>query len=419
MGWVHHVSGVLVAGVDGGELEEWSLSWPPAGAVAVAGSLYDQPGGVGGFHYGPAFQAVRAVWRRDQELFVEVGLDADLIGEAAGFGLHPALLNAAWHVAPDLWGDQSASGGLPVSFAWGGVSLHARGVSALRVAMGSTDGGALWLRAVDEFGAPVVSVESLQFRRVDAVALGRVGARRLDWLHRVDWVGVPSPRGGTVSRVAILDRGGPVQWGGVWEGVQCYSDVGGLIAVVGAGGSAPEVVLTAVPIAAAGVGGVRGGLYDTLELIQAWLGEPVLVGSRLVVVTQAAVAAAQGEAPDLAGAVVDGLLRSAASEHPGRFMLLDVDGSAASWAAVPAAVAQRGESRLAVRDGVVLAPRLVQVSEQVGDPVAGSVFDPAAAVLITGGYWGVGDGAGPAFGGPVWGGACGVGESGWCGGGRG
>ncbi|WP_459758653.1 polyketide synthase dehydratase domain-containing protein, partial [Mycobacterium riyadhense] len=129
-----------MAGVDGGELEEWSSVWPPPGAVAVAGSLYDQPGGVGGFHYGPAFQGVRAVWRRDQELFVEVGLDADLIGEAAGFGVHPALLNAAWHVAPDLWGDQSASGGLPVSFAWGGVSLHARGVSALRVAIGSVEG---------------------------------------------------------------------------------------------------------------------------------------------------------------------------------------------------------------------------------------------------------------------------------------
>ncbi len=383
VGWVHHVSGVLVAGVDGGELEEWSSVWPPPGAVAVAGSLYDQPGGVGGFHYGPAFQAVRAVWRRGEELFVEVGLDADLIGEAAGFGVHPALLNAAWHVAPDLWGDQSASGGLPVSFAWGGVSLR-RGVfrrcgwRSVRLRAGGCGYGR-WMR----FGAPVVSVESVQFRRVDAVALGRVGARRLDWLHEVDWVAVQSPPEGVVPGVAVLDRGGPMELAG--EGVRCYPDLGALIAVVGAGGSAPEVVLTAVPIAAAGVGEVRGGLYDTLELIQAWLGEPVLGGSRLVVVTQAAVAAVEGEVPDLAGALVEGLLRSAASEHPGRFMLLDLDGSAASWAAVPAAVAQRGEPRLAVRDGVVLAPRLVQVSEQVGDPVAGSVFDPAAAVLITGG----------------------------------
>ncbi|WP_264079413.1 polyketide synthase dehydratase domain-containing protein, partial [Mycobacterium szulgai] len=86
VGWVHHVSGVLVAGVEVGGFEGWSLSWPPAGAVAVAAdSFYDQPGGVGGVDYGPAFQGVREVWRRDQELFVEVGLDAALIGEAGGF----------------------------------------------------------------------------------------------------------------------------------------------------------------------------------------------------------------------------------------------------------------------------------------------------------------------------------------------
>ncbi|MCV7146875.1 hypothetical protein, partial [Mycobacterium riyadhense] len=99
---------------------------------------------------------------------------------------------------------------------------------------------------------------------MDAVALGRVGARRLDWLHEVDWVAVQSPPEGVVPGVAVLDRGGPMELAG--EGVRCYPDLGALIAVVGAGGSAPEVVLTAVPIAAAGVGEVRGGLYDTLEL---------------------------------------------------------------------------------------------------------------------------------------------------------
>ncbi|ORA07634.1 type I modular polyketide synthase, partial [Mycobacterium angelicum] len=171
----------------------------------------------------------------------------------------------------------------------------------------------------------------------------------------------------------------------VWEGVQRYRDVGALAAAVGAGGSPPEVVVTDGPVTAAGVGEVRGGLYDTLGLIQAWLGEPVLAGSRLVVVTRAAVAVAEGEVPDLVGAVVEGLLRSAASEHPGRFMLLDVDGSEASWAVVPAVVAQGGEPRLAVREGVVLAPRLVQVTERIDVPVAGSVFDPAGTVLITGG----------------------------------
>ncbi|MCV7076867.1 SpnB-like Rossmann fold domain-containing protein, partial [Mycobacterium szulgai] len=203
-----------------------------------------------------------------------------------------------------------------------------------------------------------------------AVQLGRVGARRLDWLHELDWVAVQSPTDGVVPGVAVLDRGGP-QLGGVGEGVECYADLRGLIAAVGEGGRVPEVVLTSVPIAAAGVGEVREGLYDVLELVQAWLGEPVLVGSRLVLVTRGAVAAAQGEVPDLAGAVVEGLVRSAASEHPGRFMVLDVDEGAVSWPVVVAALAHGGESRLAVRGGVVLAPRLVQVSEQVGEVVGG------------------------------------------------
>ncbi|WP_342746515.1 SpnB-like Rossmann fold domain-containing protein, partial [Mycobacterium angelicum] len=348
----------------------------------MAGSVYDQLGGGGGFHYGPAFQRVRAVWRRGEELFAEVALDADHVGEAAGFGLHPALLNAAWHAAPDLLGEQRL-GGFPVSFAWGGVSLVARGAAALRVAIGSAEGGGLRLRAVDELGVPVLSVESVQFRRVDAVQLGRVGARRLDWLHRVEWVAVQCPPEGVVSGVAVVDRGGPVELAG--EGVECYADLEGLVAAVGAGGRVPEVVLASVPMAAAGVGGVRGGLYDVLGLVQGWLGEPVLVGSRLVVVTRGAVAVGEGEVPDLAGAVVEGLVRSAASEHPGRFMVLDLDDSAASWAAVPAALAQRDESRLAVRDGVVWVPRLVAVSEQVGELVGGSVFDPGATVLITGG----------------------------------
>jgi NADPH:quinone reductase-like Zn-dependent oxidoreductase/acyl carrier protein len=50
-----------------------------------------------------------------------------------------------------------------------------------------------------------------------------------------------------------------------------------------------------------------------------------------------------------------GLVRSAQSEHPGRFLLVDVDGADPDWAALAAA----DEPQLAVRDGRVLAPRLV------------------------------------------------------------
>ncbi|NLT07729.1 MAG: KR domain-containing protein, partial [Solirubrobacterales bacterium] len=78
--------------------------------------------------------------------------------------------------------------------------------------------------------------------------------------------------------------------------------------------------------------------------------------ARLAIVTQGAVAAGERESPDPAAAAVWGLVRAAAREHPGRFALVDVDRSAASEAALPAALAT-GAPEIAVRDGRLLAPR--------------------------------------------------------------
>ncbi len=102
---------------------------------------------------------------------------------------------------------------------------------------------------------------------------------------------------------------------------------------------------------------------DALALVRQWLGEPRLERSRLVLHTRGAVGAAPGEAPcDLAQASLWGLVRSAQSEHPGRFTLLDTDDAAASLAAVPAAVAS-GEPQLALRDGAPLVPRLARARD--------------------------------------------------------
>ena len=54
------------------------------------------------------------------------------------------------------------------------------------------------------------------------------------------------------------------------------------------------------------------------------------------------------------------LVRSAQSEHPGRFVLLDVDRAPASWEAL-AAVVGCGEPQVAVRGGALFAPRLALV----------------------------------------------------------
>ncbi|MCZ0975399.1 polyketide synthase dehydratase domain-containing protein [Streptomyces albulus] len=75
-----------------------------------------------GFAYGPAFQGLLAVWRRDGEVFAEAALPEAGRPDAEAFGLHPALLDAglhaAWLVAPD--GDDAQAAGVP--FSWHGVS---------------------------------------------------------------------------------------------------------------------------------------------------------------------------------------------------------------------------------------------------------------------------------------------------------
>ncbi|MEW5633304.1 hypothetical protein AB1388_43210, partial [Streptomyces hydrogenans] len=63
-----------------------------------------------------------------------------------------------------------------------------------------------------------------------------------------------------------------------------------------------------------------------LALTARWLESAPLSGARLLVVTRGAVTARPGDpAPDPGQAAVWGALRSAATEHPGRFALLDAD----------------------------------------------------------------------------------------------
>ncbi|MGW3233830.1 type I polyketide synthase, partial [Kitasatospora sp. NPDC001095] len=92
--WTRHVSGVLAEGASAAE-GAGLVEWPPAGAEAVElDGFYGAMEGVG-FGYGPVFQGLRSAWRRDGEVFAEVALPEAVAGEAAGFGLHPALLDAA------------------------------------------------------------------------------------------------------------------------------------------------------------------------------------------------------------------------------------------------------------------------------------------------------------------------------------
>ncbi|RIH59065.1 KR domain-containing protein [Streptomyces sp. SHP22-7] len=139
-------------------------------------------------------------------------------------------------------------------------------------------------------------------------------------------------------------------------------------------------------------GRARALTHQLLTLLQAWLAEDRLDAIRLVVLTRGAVTGGvEGDAIDLAQAPLWGLVRAAAEENPGRFAVLDIDGTDASTHALPAALTL-GEPESALRLGQVRVPRLARVTGTLpaGTAPAAPVWRTDGTVLITGGTGGLG-----------------------------
>ncbi|KUN90410.1 hypothetical protein AQJ67_44135 [Streptomyces caeruleatus] len=160
----------------------------------------------------------------------------------------------------------------------------------------------------------------------------------------------------------------------------------------------PEADLVLLPAGVDAVGAdggdvavaARSEVSRVLDLVQEWLDSDERSDARLVVVTRNAVSTGSADrVEDVVGAGVQGLVRSARSEHPGRFGLVDVDGRAESWQCLPTVLAPGDEDdfELAVRAGQAYSPRLTPAS--VGESSAPSVearpVNPEGTVLITGG----------------------------------
>ncbi|MFE6582732.1 SDR family NAD(P)-dependent oxidoreductase, partial [Streptomyces rochei] len=373
MPWTEHATGVLAPGERTADFD--TTVWPPTDAEPLdLTNLYERMA-EGGYRYGPLFQGLRAAWRRGDEVFAEVALPEGAEREAAGYGLHPALLDASLHI--------SALGGLArgvVPFSWEGVCLHASGAQAVRVRMTRTGDESAAVAVVDAAGAPVASVENLVLRAVTGGTAAADTSNR-DALFRVDWVTAPATEDGSAAgpvgvlgEVAHLPR----------ERFRAFDNLDELAA----GSEVPETVLVDAG-APAGDGGVVDSVHAAavraLELARAWLAEERFAASRLVFVTSGAV-----DGSDLAGASVWGLVRSAVSEHPGRFGLLDVGGGADAESVVAALAS--GEPEAVVVGGGVRVPRLARVvpdAVAVGDGGAGLEWG-RGPVLVTGGTGGLG-----------------------------
>ncbi|MFD3806992.1 SDR family NAD(P)-dependent oxidoreductase [Streptomyces sp. NPDC058619] len=343
-GWTSHATGVLAPAP-----EE-----PPA-APALPGDaeeldvtrLYATLTG-----YGPAFRGLRRAWRTADAVFAEVVVPD---GDPGAHALHPVLLDAALHTVALTSALDGDSPYLP--FAWSGVRVHAPGATAARVRVVHHRADAVELLLTDHAGAPVASVDSVVLRRADAP---------VEPLHHVEWLPVETPEPSPGARYAVV---GPDP-----DGIGAALEASGAQLVraeeLDALADVPPVVVLPVPAApsgaAEGASAARALTTEVLGRLQQWLSDQRFASARLVLLTTA---------PGLATAAAWGLVRSAQSEHPGRFGLVD----AVDLAPLHRALGS-DEPHLRLLDGRVLGARLVRVPAAAPAPEP----RPTGTVLVTG-----------------------------------
>ncbi|WP_024802960.1 type I polyketide synthase [Nocardia sp. BMG51109] len=324
--------------------EPFPRQWPPLGAEPVAvAAFYARLADIG-LDYGPLFQGVGAAWRSGNEVYAEVSLPEDAGG--GGFGIHPALFDAALHCAMV---DKDANSAPELPFSWSGVRLGQSGADRVWVRISAAGESAVRVDIVDATGAPVLAVDALTLRATHADQLGRAANGEQDSLFQLDWVTVTAPASPPAEIVVLGEC--------ACAGAR-FTDPDSLERSIAEGAATPDAVLVSVPANDDGSAVVRAhtGTTHMLELTQRLLASERLAGIRLVVVTRNAVAAG-ARMPDITQSAIWGLVHSAQSEHPDRLLLVDLDdGDEPDWSAL----LELDEPQLAVRDGALLAPRLAR-----------------------------------------------------------
>ncbi|MFC5291166.1 SDR family NAD(P)-dependent oxidoreductase [Actinokineospora guangxiensis] len=315
----------------------WPEQWPPADADAASvDELYADMADLG-YGYGPTFLCVRALWRREREVFAEIALPDG--ADTGGFALHPGLLDAAMHGGLL---EKESGGGVVLPFSWSGVRIGAGGQQSARVRITGLGDSTLRVDVVDAEGESVLHMDKLVFRPVDPAQLGG-GSGAGEALHRLDWTEVALSAG--QARVEVLG--------------ERFADLADLDAAQ----ESADLVIALIPRGAGSPpAAVKAATSAVLGLVRQWLAVDRPEGARLVVATRGG-AGVGAEAADLASAAVWGLVRSAQSENPGRFALVDLDPADAElpdWSVF----AGGDEPQLALRAGRALAPRLARAPQE-------------------------------------------------------
>nr|WP_308112727.1 type I polyketide synthase [Streptomyces parvulus] len=359
-------------------------TWPPPGAEPVPLDEEHARFAAAGIGYGPAFQGLTAAWTLGDTVYAEAALPAAQAADAHRYGLHPALLDAALHAVTA--GRPDAHGLVP--FAWTGTDLHARGADALRVRIAPAGPDAVTVAAADPTGRPVLTTRGLALRELPADrVLAAAAATAPAPLLRPTWTALPlgpEPDPGTWYLLGDTDTDTDTDTGlaaGLTAAGATVHTADDPHDIPADGATAPQV-LTALPA----TGDPHRAAHLALELAQRWLAAGHLATARLTVLTRGATDPA-GPVTDPAAAAAWGLLRTAQTEHPGRFALVDTDATDASHRALAAALVAAGpDAQLALRAGTAHTPATTRATTTA----TGTRLNPEGTVMVTGGTSGLG-----------------------------
>ncbi len=326
-----------------------------------------------GLAYGPSFRGLRALWRGSGEALGEVTLDPGVAVE--GYGLHPALLDAALQAILVAVGAESLSRPM-LPFELGRVVVHqSEATSAMvHVRLGdvNADGIVADVRLMDGAGAAIAHVERVRMRPAEIGSLHSQRGHAPESLYRLEWQGLESAASagkltgrwavvacGEVSRTeSLVDelraRGASVESVSV-DGLGEVLSVDHVVCAWGEGASGSA----AVEMAQAGLL-VAQGLVSSKSAARLWW---VTRGSMSVT----------GESLSPSASSVWGLGRTLMQEHPELgCTLVDVESSGSVSEALSREVASGDEeTQVAWRGGRRHVARLVRASEVASFPGRG------------------------------------------------
>ncbi len=203
--WTRHATALLSPTPPTHTPTRLDTTWPPNNATPVnIDNLYEKLAETG-YHYGPAFQGLQAVWRRDTELFAEVQLPQPQQDTAAQFAIHPALLDAALHPLLIDNNQTNQNHALQLPFTWTDVTIHSTAATTLRVHI-TTTSDAVSIVATDPYGGLVAEIGALISRPITIQQLPTANTPNLTGLLHLAWTETPLPDTCITTNLAVLGQ---------------------------------------------------------------------------------------------------------------------------------------------------------------------------------------------------------------------